>query len=152
MSTIEKTNSENILISDVIKDRLYKNGGVIDIPLLNGEMCRVVMSKDCKYFTSNKLNKYRLRYDFSVFDVITDLLRRSKGGKANKGAGRGKNDKVGYGKCTKDTVLGAIAINYFGKGLGESTYDPVFVLAAIMDWAGVAHNLRGYIQLDVRYF
>ncbi len=43
--------------------------------------------------------------------------------------------------------MGAVAINYFGKSQGESCYDPVFVLAAVMDWTGVATNMRGYIQL-----
>ena len=51
------------------------------------------------------------------------------------------------GKCTEDTVVGTIAVRYFGKKLGESTYDPVFILAAMLEWAGVAHNLRGYVQL-----
>ena len=70
---------------------------------------------------------------------------------APKGNGHGKEDKVGYGKCTDDTVMGAIAINYFKKSYGESTYDPVFVLAAMLDWAGIASNNRGYISLTADY-
>lgn len=86
-----------------------------------------------------------------MFDIIVDLLFASEGGRAPKGNGHGKADKVGYGKCTPDTVVGAIAINYFGKGYGESTLDPVFVLAAILDWADIARNCRGYIELTAAY-
>ena len=47
--------------------------------------------------------------------------------------------------------LGYIAKKYFGKKPGESVYDPVFVLASVLDWAGIAHNQRGYIQLSANF-
>lgn len=52
---------------------------------------------------------------------------------------------------TADTVVGTIAIKYSGKSIGESMYNPVFVLAAILDWAGIAHNRRGDIELTAEY-
>lgn len=30
-------------------------------------------------------------------------------------------------------------------------FDPVFVLAAVLDWAGIAHNERGYLTLTADY-
>ena len=87
-------------------------------------------------------------FEYSIFDIIVDLLLR-EGGKARKGNGR--NYRFGYGDCTEDTVIGAIAKEYFGKQVGESTFDPVFVLAAVLDWAGIAHNCRGYIELTEDY-
>lgn len=39
------------------------------------------------------------------------------------------------------------AIHYFGKKPGESCFDPAFVLAAVLEWAGIAKNGWGYIQL-----
>ena len=87
------------------------------------------------------------QYELSVFDVIVELLQHSPQGKARKGNSRGPNDKVGHGRCTSDTVVGAIAIHYFGKKTGESCFDPVFVLAAILEWGGVAKNGRGFLQL-----
>lgn len=104
------------------------------------------MNKDNTGFVSDKLNNYSLFYSFEVFDVIQELLKQ-KGGRAVKGAGRGKEDKVGYGKCGLDTVVGYIAYKYSGIELGGSTFDPVFVLAAILDWANIARNCRGYIEL-----
>ena len=83
-----------------------------------------------------------------MFDVIVSLLFRN-GGKARKGNGR--NYKLGYGDCTEDTIVGCIAKEYAGKKEGMSVFDPVFVLSAILDWAGIAHNKRGYLELTAEY-
>ena len=32
-----------------------------------------------------------------------------------------------------------------------SVFDPVFVLAAILDWAGIVRNERGYLELTADY-
>ena len=40
---------------------------------------------------------------------------------------------------------------YFKKTEGISVVDPVFVLSAILDWAGIAHNERGYLELTADY-
>lgn len=78
-----------------------------------------------------------------MFDVIVSLLQRL-GGKAKKGSGR---ERVGHEKCSGDTVVGAIALEYLGKQEGDSVIDPVFVLAAVLDWAGIAANELGRIRL-----
>lgn len=133
--------------SEIIKRKLFENGGSANIYLLNGKPCNVMMFDNGSFFSSDKLNKYNYKFEFKVFDDIVDLLKESPNKTAKKGNGHGKEDKVGYGKCTPDTVLGAIAIRYFKKSFGESTIDPVFVLVAILDWAGIAKNKRGYVEL-----
>ena len=135
--------------SEIIKEKLISAGGTATITLLNGQPCTIVLTHDGKAFTSDKLNNYKLKHSFEVFDIITQLLRNSNGHKAKKGNGRGENDKVGFGKCTEDTVMGTVAMHYYGKKLGESSFDPVFVLAAILDWANIAENKRGYIKLKL---
>ena len=137
--------------SEIIRRKIYERGGSILIPLLGGKLCRILASEDGKSFTSDKLNKHRLSFDYSVFDCIVDLLKSSTQHKAPKGNGHGKEDKVGYGKCTEDTIVGTVAINYFKKQYGESTYDPTFVLAAMLDWAGIANNQRGFLTLNPNY-
>lgn len=132
--------------SIIVKNKLISCGKSVRIKLLNGDTCNIVLNKEGTGIISDKLNKYSLNYEFEVFDIIVDLLTE-KGGRALKGNGRGKNDKVGYGKCGLDTVVGYIAHKYSNKNLGESTFDPVFVLAAILDWANIARNCRGYIEL-----
>ena len=47
--------------------------------------------------------------------------------------------------------MGAIALNYAGKKLGDSVFDPVFVLAAVLEWAGIANNERGELVLTQSY-
>lgn len=133
--------------SDMIRRKLVESGGTVTISLLDKKPCTIVVTDGGRAFTSDKLNKHKLKFDFSVFDVIADLLKESPQHRARKGNAHGKEDKVGYGKCTSDTVVGAVAVHYFGKSQGESCFDPVFVLAAVMDWADVATNMRGYIQL-----
>lgn len=42
--------------------------------------------------------------------------------------------------------LGTIALHR-GRTIGESVFDPVFVMAAILEWAGIAKNGRGELIL-----
>ena len=89
-------------------------------------------------------------YEFRVFDIIVNLARR-EGGRVKKGQARGKQDKIGSDKCNEHTITGIIGIEYYGKSIGDSVFDPVFVLSAVLEWAGIAHNRRGYIELTQQY-
>ncbi len=40
---------------------------------------------------------------------------------------------------------------YRGYELGASVYDPVFVMAAVLEWAGIAKNGRGELILTNEY-
>lgn len=154
MSVFGNIDFESTAPSEIVKKKLYENGGIATIPLLDGGMCKVLVSSNGQSFTSDKLTSgygRNITYEYRVFNDIVELLKSLPSGKAPKGNAHGKKDKVGFGKCTKDTVVGTIAINYAGKSIGESTYDPVFVLAAILDWAGIAYNKRGYIELTTEY-
>lgn len=131
--------------SDIVREKLLASGGTAVIPLQQGGPCRISLADHGRAITSDKLNGFQ--YALSVFDVIVELLQHSPQGKARKGNAHGHEDKVGRGRCTADTVVGAIAIHYFGKKPGESCFDPVFVLAAVLEWAGVAKNGRGFVQL-----
>jgi hypothetical protein len=135
-----------IPFSQQVKTTLMNAGGSARVRLLNGDICHVIVNSEKTGFVSDKLNNFCVCYRFEVFDVIQELLTK-KGGRAVKGAGRGKEDKVGYGKCGLDTVVGYIAYHYSGIQIGDSTFDPVFVLAAILDWANIARNCRGYIEV-----
>lgn len=126
-------------ISDIIKKKITSCEKVT-ISLLSGKSC-TIWAEDSHSFTSDKLPE---KVEYRVFDIIYDLLKR-KGGKVKKGLGRGY--RVGEEKCTRDTIMGTLAYEYYGKKDGESTLDPVFVLAAILDWANLARNCRGYIEL-----
>ena len=132
--------------SQQVQNKLVGVGGSATMRLLNGDVCHILVDKNNTGFVCDKLNNYSVFYRFDVFDVIQELLIQ-KGGRAVKGAGRGKENKVGYGKCGLDTVVGYIAHKYSEVQLGGSAYDPVFVLSAILDWANIARNCRGYIEM-----
>ena len=87
-------------------------------------------------------------YDYTVFDAVVDLLMKSPGYCARKGNAR--NFKLGEPGCEENTVAGAVLV-YMGKKPGESGLDPVFILAAVLEWAGIATNGRGYIALTEKY-
>ena len=95
------------------------------------------------YFVSDKLPYQNV--DWSIFDIVVDFLKKQPHGRAVKGGCR--SSKVGENKCGKETVMYAIATEYYGKTQGESSFDPLFVIAAILDWAGIATNERGYMEL-----
>ena len=145
MSVYRKSATDSGKASDRIRSKLYENGGVAVISLYDGSPCRIIAENDGKSFSSDKLGITKYTYD--VFDVIVDHLKRSSGFRAPKGGARNKADKVGYGHCVPGTVVYQISTEYAGKPLGSSAFDPVFVLAAVLEWAGLARNGRGYLEL-----
>lgn len=139
-------NRNSIKASDIIKAKLIDNGGRITVYTAKGLPCDVWINADGKSFTSNKL-PIKPPYKFQIFDVIVELLL-SQGGNARKGNGR--NYRLGEKNCDINTVVGAVAIDR-GNKPGDSVFDPVFVFAAILEWAGIAHNGRGELTLTHQY-
>lgn len=133
--------------SDIIRAKLNACGGRAVVHTARGLPCEVVMSPDGKAFICDKL-PITPPYRFEVFDVIVDLLLANNG-RARKGNGR--NYRLGDPECDESTVVGAIAYNYWGKKTGNSVFDPVFALAAILDWADIASNERGELVLTPSY-
>ncbi len=128
--------------SELIAMKLHDVGGSASIPLLNGGYARITLKED-SYFVSDKLPGQDV--NFSIFDIVVDFLKSQPHHRANKG--NCIHSEVGGPKCTKDTVIYAIATEYYDKKEGESSLDPLFVIAAILDWANVARNRRGYVEL-----
>lgn len=147
MPIFRKSGKTGIKASEIIKEQLYNNGGQATVHSLNGKAYLIQAGNDGRSFLCDAL-PLTPPYDYSVFDVIVDVLLQN-GGKARKGNGR--NYRLGYGQCTEDTVVGAIGKNYAGKSIGSSVFDPVFVLAAVLEWANIAHNGRGYLELTADY-
>jgi len=133
--------------SDIVKRKLMENGGRVIVHTARGLPCEVQATPDGRSFLSNKL-PLNPPYQYEVFDVIVDLLI-AQGGRARKGNGR--NYKLGEAECDETTVVGAIGYNYAHAETGKSVYDPVFVLAAILEWAGIASNERGELVLTADY-
>ena len=140
-------NRNSTAASEIIKAKLMENGGRAIVYTARGLPCEIWADADGKSFVSNKL-PIKPNYEYSVFDVIVELLLEN-GGRARKGNGR--NYKLGEPECDETTVVGVVAKKYAGKKSGESVFDPVFVFAAILEWAGIAHNERGELLLTQSY-
>lgn len=141
-----KTDSTSVKASDIVKCMLKKNNGKVVIHSLEGNEYELLALKDEKTFLFNVLPL--LPFSYCIFDVVVDYLV-SCGGKAAKGNGR--NYKIGEEKCDENTIAGIIGTMYYKKSYGESMTDPVFLVAAVLDWSGIAHNKRGYLELTKEY-
>ena len=139
-------NRNSIRASEIIKAKLLDNGGRVTVYTARGLPCEVWMNADGTTFTSDKL-PIKPPYAYRVFDVIVELLV-SQDGHARKGNGR--SYKLGDNNCDETTVVGAVALDR-GNKIGDSVFDPVFVFAAILEWAGIAHNERGELILTQQY-
>ena len=140
------TNAVSTKASEIVKCKLKECGGRAIVHTARGLPCEIWAVQNGDAFASDKLPQFNYRYE--VFDVIVDLLV-ANGGCAKKGNGR--NHKLGEPECDETTVVGAIAKNYAGKSDGDSVYDPVFVLAAVLEWAEIAQNERGQLTLFPSY-
>lgn len=130
--------------SEIIKAKLVENGGRATVRTFTGELREIQATANGKQFLCPQL----IPYDYTVFDAIVDLLMKSPGYRARKGNAR--NFKLGEPGCEENTVAGSVLV-YMGKKPGESGLDPVFILAAVLEWAGIATNGRGYIALTANY-
>lgn len=133
------------LASEIIKAKLRDCGGRAVIQSARGNAYELRALPDGQSFFCSALP---IDYTYDLFNIIVDLLVE-QGGKARKGNGR--NYRVGDPECDETTVVGVFATRYMKKVRGDSTYDPVFALAAILEWAGIAHNGRGYLELTAQY-
>ena len=150
MNNITTINDKSVKASEIIRKKLLDCGGKVSVTQYNGDSCDIVISSDGRSLTTDKIQQNKLAYEFSVFDIIVDLLCE-QGGRARKGGARNKANKVGMGNCTEDTVVGAIAVRYWGKSYGESAFDPMFMIAAVLEWASIVHNRCGYLELTAEY-
>ena len=133
--------------SDIIKRKLMENNGRVIVHTARGLPCEIRAAPDGVSFLSNKL-PINPPYRYEVFDVIVDLLI-SQGGRAKKGNGR--KHRLGEPECDETTVVGAIGYQYAHTESGKSVYDPVFVLASVLEWANIASNERGELVLTTAY-
>ncbi len=134
---------EKRLASEIVKEKLIRNNEKVTVYSATGRDYLIIASYGGKTFQTKAL-PIKPPYEYTVFDIIVECLEIN-GGKAQKGNGR--NFRMGDSKCDDSTVVGYIGKHYLGKNNGETTYDPVHVLAAILEWADIVHNGRGYLEL-----
>lgn len=141
------TDHTSTMASEIIKTKLKDNGGRVIVHTARGLPCEICVAADGVSFESDKL-PVKPPYRFEIFDTVVELLKKQNG-RAKKGNGR--NYKLGEENCDDTTVVGYIAKHYAHKQDGDSVYDPVFVLAAVLEWADIAKNERGELALTANY-
>lgn len=134
-------------VSEQLRELYILNGKRIKVSTLRGKKHEIYLSDNNEYLYSytglrNHMNNNVLY--LAWFDGIVDFIKQN-GGRVEKGGCR--NNKVGQGNCTKGTLCYYIATECYGKCDGESSFDPIFIVAAILDNAGICRNERGYISL-----
>ena len=132
-------NENSVKASDIVKSKLIACGGKTVVHTLQGKAYSMWVESP-NTFACDKITSYT----YDIFDVIVEHIV-SQGGKARKGSGRGR---LGDSHCEEDTIAAAILENYWHSDTG---LDPGFVMVAILEWAGIVHNRRGYVELTPEY-
>lgn len=131
-------------VSEYLKEYYLSNGKRIIVTTLRGKQHEICLSDDNKYFYSyTGLRQNNFLY-LNWFDGIVDFIKQN-GGRVKKG---GCRSKAGQGNCTEGTLGYYVATECYGKCDGGSSTDPIFIIAAILENAGICKNERGYIQLS----
>ena len=129
--------------SDIVRNKFIEGKGKIHISTLEGIEYDVFLSNDGESFDTVAL-PIKPGYRFSVFDIVYDLLKKENG-RIKKG--NGHNYRLGETGCSEKTVCGVIGYEYSKKKTGDSVFDPVFIICAMMEYAGICKNTRGYLVL-----
>lgn len=147
MSTVTfvPINSGESLVVKKIKQKLNACKGRTTISLLQGDKCEIWYAADGKGLVSPKIPPLN-QLTWETFDAAVEVVINN-GGKAAKGKAR-SGAKLGSEGLPLNSVEGYIAHKVHGVQEGQTTFGPGFVIAAILDWAEICKNERGYISVN----
>lgn len=139
---IKETDS---LVIKKIKEKLNAVDGRASIPLYSGDLCDIGFDPNGKGLVSPKIPVPN-HLIWEVFDAAVEVVIQN-GGKAMKGKAR-SGAKLGSDDLPLDSVEGYIAHKVHGAQIGETAFGPGFVIAAVLDWAEICRNERGYLTIN----
>ncbi|OPX85750.1 DUF2089 family protein [Pelotomaculum sp. PtaB.Bin117] len=131
------------LIIKRIKQKLNQSSGRATIKLFQGDPCKIWYSSSGNGLDSSKI-PIPSQLTWEAFIAAVELVIK-KGGKAEKGNARA--GKLGSERLPFDSVEGFIAHKVHGVKEGESAFGPGFVICAVLDWAEICKNERGYLSI-----
>ena len=82
---------------------------------------------------------------WEVFEATVEVVIQN-GDKVIKGKVR-SGAKLGSDDLPLDSLEGYIAHQVHGVEIGKAAFGPGFVVAAILDWAEVCNNERGFLSI-----
>lgn len=139
---IKETDS---LVIKKIKEKLNTTGGRASIPLYSGDLCEIGFDPNGKGLVSPKIPVPN-HLIWEVFNAAVEVVIQN-GGKAMKGKAR-SGAKLGSDDLPLESVEGYIAHKVHGAQIGETAFGPGFVIAAVLDWAEICNNERGYLTIN----
>lgn len=132
--------------STIIKEKLKLFGGSATIEQLMGNKASFFFVTPNTFWSDGLYKLIDEGYSFKMFDILENESFRFPNRAIPKGNAR--MYKLGEEKCNMDTAIGILGYKYYNKIDGESIYEPMHVIAAVLEWAGLAKNNRGYIVFN----
>jgi hypothetical protein len=140
-------NADSLVVRK-IKEKLNKSDGRASIPLYNGDLCEIGFDSNSNGLVSPKIPVPN-QLTWEVFEAAVEVVIQNKGkvikGKARSGA------KLGSDDLPLDSLEGYIAYKVHGVEIGKAAFGPGFVVAAILDWAEICNNERGFVTINPKY-
>jgi len=141
-------NETDGLVVKKIKEKLNSSGGRTTIPLYSGDSCDIGFDTNGRGLISQKIPPAN-QLTWEAFDAAVEVVIKN-GGEAVKGKAR-SGAKLGSNDLPLDSVEGYIASKVHGAQIGETAFGPGFVIAAVLDWAEICHNERGYLRINHKF-
>ena len=132
------------LVVRKIKEKLNAEVGQATVTLYNGDGCDIRFNENGKGLLSPKIPPSN-QLVWEAFDAAVEVVINN-GGKAKKGNAQ-SGAKLGSEKLMLNSVEGYIAHKVHGVQEGETAFGPGFVICAILDWAEICNNERGYLTI-----
>lgn len=137
-------NNSDSLVVRMIKEKLNRSEGSASIPLYNGDLCQIGFDSNAKGLVSPKIPVPN-QLTWEVFEAAVEVVVQN-GGKVMKGKAR-SGAKLGSDDLPLDSLEGYIAHKVHGVEVGKAAFGPGFVVAAILDWAEICNNERGFVTI-----
>jgi hypothetical protein len=152
-TTMLTTNTQSInetdsLVIKKIKEKLNTCSGRATIPLYSGDSCDIGYDINGRGLISSKIPPAN-QLTWEAFDAAVEVVIKNNG-KAEKGKAR-SGAKLGSDGLPLDSIEGYIAHKVHGTQIGETAFGPGFVIAAVLDWAEICHNERGYLTINSKF-
>lgn len=133
------------IVVRTIKEKLNNNNGRAIIRLYQGDSCAIWFDENGKGLVSPKIPPAN-QLVWEVFDAAVEVVLNN-GGKAVKGKAR-SGAKLGSDNLSLNSIEGYIAHKVHGVKEGETAFGPGFVICAVLDWADICKNERGYLMMN----
>lgn len=133
------------IVVKTIKEKLNANNGKATITLYQGDSCDICFDENGKGLVSPKIPPAN-QLIWEAFDAAVEVALNN-GGKVVKGKAR-SGAKLGSDNLPLNSVEGYVAHKVHGVQEGETAFGPGFVICAVLDWADICKNQRGYLTIN----